>query len=83
MSQNYPNPFNPETIINYELPITNNVELSIYNILGQRVATLVNKEQRAGSYEVKFNASNLTSGIYFYKLQSGSFVESRKMVLLK
>ncbi|MBU0473957.1 MAG: T9SS type A sorting domain-containing protein [Bacteroidetes bacterium] len=60
-----------------------NITLKIYDILGREVATLVNKEQKAGNYEVQFDASNLTSGIYFYRLQSGSFVESRKMILIK
>ena len=60
-----------------------NVKLIIYDILGREVATLVNKEQSAGSYKATFDASHLTSGVYFYRLQSGSFVESRKMVLLK
>jgi len=64
-------------------PRTDNATLKIYNILGQEIATLVNKKQKAGSYEVKFDASNLTSGIYFYRLQSGGFVESRKMILVK
>jgi hypothetical protein len=62
---------------------TTNVKLKVYDILGREVATLVNKSQKAGNYEVKFDASSLTSGIYFYKLQSGSFVESMKMLLLK
>ncbi|NOX64303.1 MAG: T9SS type A sorting domain-containing protein, partial [Chlorobi bacterium] len=62
---------------------TSNTKLIIYDILGREVATLVNEKQQAGSYEVQFNASNLTSGIYFYRLQSGSFAESRKMILMK
>ncbi len=62
---------------------TENVSLKVYDVLGREVATLVNKEQSAGNYEVQFNASSLTSGIYFYRLQSGGFVESRKMVLLR
>ena len=86
--QNYPNPFNPSTTIKYEIPdqVRNDnvlVKLKIYDILGRKVATLVNKEQSAGGYEVQFDASHLTSGVYIYRLQSGSFVESRKMVLLK
>ena len=88
LEQNYPNPFNPSTIIKYKIPdqVRNDnvlVELKVFDVLGREVATLVNKEQQAGSYEVQFDASSLTSGIYFYKLQSGGFVESRKMVLLK
>ncbi len=86
--QNYPNPFNPITKLEYRIPSNvkgemSKVSLIVYDVLGREVATLVNKEQSAGSYEVQFDASNLTSGIYFYKLQSGSFVESRKMVLLR
>ena len=88
LSQNYPNPFNPSTTIKYEIPgqARNDnvfVQLKVFDILGREVATLVNKEQSAGNYEVQFNTSSLTSGIYFYKLQSGGFVESRKMVLLR
>ena len=93
--QNYPNPFNPSTTIKYSIPNGGNenfrsLQLKIYDVLGREVATLVNKEQSPGNYEVQFNASSLTSGIYFYKLQavpsSGSgqvFVESRKMILIK
>ena len=88
LSQNYPNPFNPSTTIKYEIPDqTRNdnvfVQLKVYDVLGREVAILVNKEQSAGNYEVQFNASSLTSGIYLYKLQSGSFVESRKMILIR
>ena len=90
LSQNYPNPFNPSTTIKYSIPVVGNeyfrssqTTLKIYNILGSEVATLVNKQQKAGNYEVNFNASNLSSGVYFYRLQSGSFSESKKMVLIK
>ena len=90
LSQNYPNPFNPSTTIKYSIPVETrhgvspqNVSLKIFDILGREVATLVNKQQKAGNYEVHFNASHLTSGVYFYQLHSGSFVESRKMLLLK
>ncbi|MDA3859933.1 MAG: phospholipase D-like domain-containing protein [Melioribacteraceae bacterium] len=90
LEQNYPNPFNPSTTINYSIPVGNwlaqsstNVALKVYDILGRNVATLVNQEQSPGNYSVKFNASNLTSGIYFYKLQSGSFSEIKKMILMK
>ncbi|MBU0474984.1 MAG: exo-alpha-sialidase [Bacteroidetes bacterium] len=88
LSQNYPNPFNPSTTIKYSIPKDvrgekQEVRLMVYDILGREVATLVNKNQKAGIYEVQFDASNLTSGVYFYKLQSGSFMESKKMVLLK
>jgi len=83
ISQNYPNPFNPSTIINYGLPEQAQVTLNIYNILGEKVATLVNEVQQPGYYKIEFNASYLTSGIYFYRLQAGSFIETKKMLLLK
>jgi len=81
--QNYPNPFNPTTNIQYAISNRQFVVMKVYDILGNKVATLVNQEQTAGSYEVEFNASNLPSGVYFYKLQVGSFVETKKMILLK
>jgi hypothetical protein len=90
LEQNYPNPFNPNTKIKYTIPNVSlsgvegsRVQLKVYDVLGNEVATLVNESKPAGSYEVEFNASNLSSGVYFYKLQSGSFVETRKMILLK
>jgi len=83
LSQNYPNPFNPSTSIQYALSDKQFVQLKVYNLLGNEVATLVNDEKAAGNYSVDFNASTLSSGVYFYKLQAGSFVETRKMILLK
>ena len=90
LSQNYPNPFNPSTTIKYSIPVgvalnatSTNITLKIYNILGQEVATLVNKKQRPGRYEVKFNASSLTSGIFIYRIVAGDFVASKKLMLLK
>jgi hypothetical protein len=89
LEQNYPNPFNPSTTIRFQVPNSSFVNLKVYDVLGKEVATLVNGEKPAGSYEVEFNASDLspkgslTSGIYFYKLQTGSFVETKKMILLK
>ncbi len=94
LSQNYPNPFNPSTIIKFQIPnavdairrggaSTTNVSLNIYDILGNKIATLVNEQKSSGVYEVEFNADNLSSGIYFYKLHAGSFVESKKMILLR
>lgn len=80
---NYPNPFNPNTIINYELGISNYVMLKVFNSLGKEVATLVNQKQNAGSYSVDFNAANLPSGVYFYKLEAGSFTDAKRMILLK
>ncbi|MCX7762321.1 MAG: DUF4623 domain-containing protein [Candidatus Kryptonium sp.] len=81
--QNYPNPFNPITTIKYSIPRTEKVTLKIYNILGQEVATLIDEEQKAGVYEFKFDASNLASGVYFYRLTAGSFVDVKKMMLVK
>ncbi len=83
LSQNYPNPFNPVTAIKYSIPNEGFVSLKIYNVLGSEVATLVNEFKNAGSYNVSFNAENLSSGVYYYKLKSGTFVETKKMILLK
>ena len=88
LSQNYPNPFNPSTTIKYSIPNVAtghapSVQLIIYDILGHEVATPVNKEQQPGNYEITFNASHLSSGIYFFKMKAGSFIQSRKMILLK
>ncbi|MEO6695390.1 MAG: SBBP repeat-containing protein [Ignavibacteria bacterium] len=89
LKQNYPNPFNPNTVINYQLAVNGFTSLKIYNVLGNEVASLVNEKQNAGSYDVKFDGSNLSSGIYFYKLEIGlpdevgSFNEIKKMILLK
>ncbi len=81
--QNYPNPFNPATTISYDLPVRTNVKLAVYNILGQEVAVLVNETQEPGRYNVKFEATDLPSGIYFYKIEAGKFVQMKKMVLIK
>jgi streptogramin lyase len=83
LNQNYPNPFNPATTISFSLPSSTFTSLKVYDILGNEVANLVNEEKPAGNYEVRFNASSLTSGTYFYKLQAGSFIETKKMILLK
>ena len=83
LSQNYPNPFNPSTIISYQLPVSSKVVLKIYDLLGREVATLVDDRQHAGNYSVKFNAGNLSSGIYFYRLIAGGFNQVKKLVLLK
>ncbi|MHB8853953.1 MAG: T9SS type A sorting domain-containing protein [Ignavibacteriaceae bacterium] len=83
LSQNYPNPFNPTTTISYSLPKDSKVVLEVYNTIGQRVATLENGEMRAGNHNVEFNASQLASGIYFYKMQTNGFVSVKKLLLLK
>jgi predicted GH43/DUF377 family glycosyl hydrolase len=84
LSQNYPNPFNPSTIINYELRISRDVELSVYNLLGQKVATLINGRQQAGFYQVEWDASGFASGVYYYRLNTdGGFVQTKKLILLR
>ena len=83
LSQNYPNPFNPTTMIDYTLPTDGMTKLSIYNVLGQEVKVLVNENMRAGSYSTPFDGSNLSSGIYFYKLESNNQMQVKKMLLLK
>jgi hypothetical protein len=83
LSQNYPNPFNSSTTIRYEISEGSYVMLKVYDVLGNEVATLVNEEKPTGNYEVGFNASNLSSGIYFYTLSTGNFFSTKKMILLK
>ena len=83
LKQNYPNPFNPRTMISYQLPMTNEVELSIYNLLGQKVITLVSERQKAGHHQVEWNASGFASGVYYYQLVAGEFREVKKMILLR
>ncbi len=83
LSQNYPNPFNPSTKISYSIAGLSKVSLKVYDILGREVVTLVNEEKPAGKYEVNFNASHLASGVYFYQLKAGDFVQSKKMILVK
>lgn len=83
--QNYPNPFNPETTIRYSIPGTGTVPVSlkVYDILGREVTTLINKEQAAGNYELKFGGDNIASGVYIYRLTAGSYVSIKKMILLR
>jgi len=81
--QNYPNPFNPTTKIKFDIPRRSQVKLIVYDIIGRVVETLVNKEMKPGSYEASFNGNALASGVYFYRMQAGSFVESKKLLLLK
>ncbi len=83
LSQNYPNPFNPTTIINYSIPQESFVSLKVYDVLGNKVASLVSKERKSGKYSVTFNASGFPSGIYFYKLSINETVYVRKMIFLK
>ena len=83
LSQNYPNPFNPTTTIKYSIPKLSFVTIKIYDVLGSEVTTLVNEEKSVGNYELTWNAANLSSGVYFYRFQAGSFVQTRKMILLK
>jgi hypothetical protein len=83
LGQNYPNPFNPSTSIRYELPTEGFVRLSVYNLLGQEVAVLVNQDQSAGAHEARFNASMLPSGVYLYRLSAGSFTDTKRMALVR
>jgi hypothetical protein len=83
LEQNYPNPFNPSTTIHFSVPSSEFVTLKVFDVLGNEVATLVNEEQPAGNYEIEFSPAGLSSGIYFYKLHAGSFVETKKMILIR
>jgi hypothetical protein len=91
LNQNYPNPFNPITKIKFTLPHHSNgerkgaslVTLKVYDVLGREIKTLINKELSPGSHDVNFDGRNLTSGVYFYRLDAGSFVQTKKMVLLR
>ena len=83
LSQNYPNPFNPTTLISYQLPVSGQVTLKVYDMLGREIATLVSERENAGSYSVKFDGSRLSSGVYFYRLQAGSFSQTKKLMLVK
>jgi len=84
LHQNYPNPFNPKTVISYQLPVFSEVELNIYNILGQKVSTLVSEMQPAGVYKIEWDASVFASGVYFYRLKTAKgFIKTQKMLLIK
>ncbi len=81
--QNYPNPFNPSTTISFLLPSKSFVSLKIFDLLGREAATIVSEEMSVGSYSRQWNAANMSSGIYFYRLQAGSFIETKKLILIK
>lgn len=83
LSQNYPNPFNAVTVINYQLPTVNHVRLEVYDLLGQRIATLVNSPQQAGCRKAIWDGSDYASGVYFYRLTAGDLADTRRMILLK
>jgi len=88
LQQNYPNPFNPVTKIKFDVPSDaksqqSNVKMTVFDVMGREVMTIVNEKLSPGSYEADFDGSNFPSGIYFYKLEAGSFVETKRMVLLK
>ena len=83
LEQNFPNPFNPTTKLSWQSPISSHQTLIIYDVIGNEVTTLVDEFRQAGKYELNFDASGLSSGIYFYKLSAGKFVETKKMILIK
>jgi hypothetical protein len=83
LEQNYPNPFNPSTTISFGIENKSNVNLTVINLIGEQVAVVLNEEMESGYHQVQFNATNLPSGVYFYQLKAGNFVETKKMVLLK
>jgi len=83
LTQNYPNPFNPTTTIKYQIPGLSFITLKVYDVLGKELVTLISEEKSVGNYEVEFDGANLTSGIYFYQLKSGNFIETKKMLLIK
>jgi hypothetical protein len=83
LQQNYPNPFNPSTKISWQSPLASHQTLKVFDVLGNEITTLVNEFRNAGRYEIEFKAEGLPSGLYFYKLQAGSFTQTRKMILLK
>jgi hypothetical protein len=83
VNQNYPNPFNPTTTINYSIAKEGYVKLTVYNVIGSKVATIVNEYKSVGSYSVKFDGSNLASGIYLYRLESGNYSAAKKFILMK
>ena len=83
LAQNYPNPFNPSTIIKYSIPQSSEVQIKIFDILGNEIETLLNEEKIPGIYQIEFDGSNIQSGIYFYRIFTGKFTETKKMILMK
>jgi hypothetical protein len=83
ISQNYPNPFNPTTKIKFALPKSELTKIIIYDFLGREIRILINKKVEAGYHEINFDSHNLSSGVYFYRIQSGDFIQSKKMILMK
>jgi len=83
LNQNFPNPFNPRTVISYQLPVSGDVTLKVFDVLGNEVATLVDEYKPVGKYEVEWNASNHSSGVYFYQIRAEKFVETKKMILMQ
>ncbi|HJY63221.1 MAG TPA: T9SS type A sorting domain-containing protein, partial [Ignavibacteria bacterium] len=81
--QNYPNPFNPVTKIKFNIPLTSNVSIRIFDIQGRVITTLVNDKLNGGTYETEWNAINTSSGVYFYRIESGNYTETKKMILVK
>jgi hypothetical protein len=81
--QNYPNPFNPSTTIKYDIPTRSNVRIEVFDVLGRRAEVLLNKEQEHGKYSVSFSADKLSAGIYFYKITTNNFIQTKKMVVIK
>ncbi|MEX0720770.1 MAG: T9SS type A sorting domain-containing protein [Balneolaceae bacterium] len=83
LEQNYPNPFNPATVISYQIPANSEVTLAVYNVMGQKVATLVDESKSAGNYQVNWDAGSMSSGVYYYRLKSAGQVLTRQMTLIK
>jgi glucuronoarabinoxylan endo-1,4-beta-xylanase len=83
LHQNYPNPFNPRTAIRYELPGSSHVTLAVYDVLGREVALLVNETQPAGAHVASFEATSLSSGVYFYRLHAGRFIDTKRLLLVR
>jgi hypothetical protein len=83
LCQNYPNPFNPSTVISYHVASVGKVSLKVFDLLGREVSTLINEVKSAGTYTTTFNAANMPSGVYFYRLQAGSYIETKKLILLR